>query len=369
VRGSRRKLARTGVLALSLLGVSAEAAPVRGPQVAKPLRWKAPRGNAGKPPPNDPYAWPRFNGAWPADHRVRYLDPAHHDPVPLPGLRPALPHPTTAPTPTAIGASLLARGVAAPIAARAARNVLLGLPSDANRTAEDDYLIARNDLVLSYSSSRKSPNWASWVTTREHAGQVGRSDHTWRSDPSLPAHFGFSTFHDYEGAGYDPGHLLPAGERRNSARASARTYVTTNHLPQAFNSNRGPWLRFENSYLHHVQEQDLEAHVLAGGVYGQRPLTIGSGIPVPNAMWKIVVLLGRGQTLADVTPATRVLAILIPNSDAEVNPRAGFDRYLTSPAEIERQTGLRFFNHLPQPLADALRGKIDPGLALWPPRE
>ena len=57
----------------------------------------------------------------------------------------------------------------------------------------------------------------------------------------------------------------------------------------------------------------------------------------------------------------------IPNSDAEVSQSASFDRYLTSVAEIEKRTGLRFFNHLPQAIADALRAKIDPGIPLWPP--
>jgi endonuclease G len=353
-------------LLLGCAAVSAWPVAVAAAPSPRPLRWKAPRGNAGQPPPSDPVGWSKFNGSWPAAHRARYLDPGHHEPVPLPGLRPAAAHPPRSLEEEVVHADLVRRGVDPILVRRAARNVLFGLPSGAGKDAADDYLIARKDLVLSYSASRRSPNWASWVTTTAHAGLAGRSDHTWRADPSLPADFPFASLHDFEAAGYDPGHLLPAAERQSSTRSNARTYLTSNNLPQSIHSNRGPWLRFENTYRHHLMQHELEAHVIAGGMYGEAPLTIGPGIPVPNAMWKIVAFLEPGQRLADIDERTRVMAVVVPNSDAEVELADGFARYLTSPREIERRTGLRFFTNLPEPVAEALRKKIDAGMPVWP---
>ncbi len=320
------------------------------------LKWEAPRGNAGKPPPRK-QEWLAFNGKVSAYHLAHYKDPAHAIPAPL-GLSPARPSPVVAMTPAAIAATLVEKGISMVIAQRGAVHALLGLPSDAG-TSTDDYLIVHKDAVLSYSSSHKAPNWVSWTTSAENLGASGRSDETWRADPSLPNHLAFMSFHDYEAAGYDPGHLVPSADRTRTARDNARTYITSNTVPQSFNNNRGPWARLENETRRLVKEQDLVAHQLAGGVYGKEPLTIGDKVPVPNATWKIVVFLPRGQTLADVSAQTRVISVVIPNNDVEVSPGASFANFLTTPRQIEHLTGLSFFNTLPQGVADALRDKRD----------
>jgi DNA/RNA endonuclease G (NUC1) len=158
------------------------------------------------------------------------------------------------------------------------------------------------------------------------------------------------------------GWLLSGGP--TPERAQARRSSNADRR-RSIHSNRGPWLRFENTYRHHLTQNELEAHVIAGGMYGKAPLTIGQGIPVPNAMWKIVAFLEPGQRLADIDEHTRVMAVVVPNSDAEVELADGFARYLTSPREIERRTGLRFFTNLPEPVANALRNKIDAGMPVW----
>jgi endonuclease G, mitochondrial len=342
---------RTWIAGLCLaLALPGAAAPV--PR----LRDKAPRGNAGKPPPQSDAEWLAFNGTVSAAHASGWNAPDHQQPVPLSGLLPTAAHPSTALTQHELSSALVGAGAAPAIAQRAAAHVMLGLPSGASVTATDDHLIARNDVVISYSSSRKSPNWVSWTTTRDHVGAKSfRSNAHFRADPSLPRSFGYAAFHDYERSGYDPGHMVPSGDRTANTRANIRTYVTSNTVPQAFNNNRGPWLDLERHVRDEVLKDDLQAHVIAGGVYGKTPLTIGNGVPVPAATWKIVVFLKRGQTLAEVDRTTRVVSVLIPNNDVEVGPLDPFQKYLTTPGEIERRTGLRFFSALPRQLADQLR--------------
>src|SRR5688572_1115126 len=191
------------VLCLALALPSAAAAVPR-------LRDQAPRGNAGKPPPKG-NEWPGFLGSVPASHTSGWNAPDHQQPVPLGGLSPTTKHPSTALTQADLSTALVGAGIAAGIAQRASAHVMLGLPSGASASATDDHLIARNDVVLSYSSSRKSPNWVSWTTTRDQIAKTGfRSDDHWRVDPSLPSSFGYTTFHDYELSGYDPGHMVPS---------------------------------------------------------------------------------------------------------------------------------------------------------------
>ena len=85
-------------------------------------------------------------------------------------------------------------------------------------------------------------------------------------------------------------------------------------------------------------------------------MTVGDGVPVPNATWKVVVFLEKGQTLSDVTAATKVVSIIVPNNDLEVGANQSFEHFLSTPQEIETRTGLQFFNTLPKALADSLRG-------------
>ena len=330
------------------------------------LKWRAPRGNAGKPPPRGTPEWEAFNGH-PSARLVSHLqDPGHADPVPLSGLRSASRNPSHPLSEADIAAAFASLGVPRTIARRAADQALLGLPSGADLVSINDHLIVRNDVVLSYSSSRKAPNWVSWRVRPDDLGPSPRSDDKWRSDPSLPARFGFITFHDYEHSGFDPGHMLPSADRTSTRRENERTYVTSNTVPQSFNNNRGPWAKLEMFTRDRVKYEGLEAHVLAGPIYGKNPLTIGDAVPVPNAVWKVVFLLPRGGTLADVTAETRVISVIIPNNDIDVSEAMSFESFISTPEEIERRTGLRFFTSLPTPLANALRVKRDGGSANSP---
>jgi len=332
------------------------------PPAKQPLKWKAPRGNDGKAPPRN-NEWPAFNGKPSAAHLASQSDAQHSVPVVLSGLNAANAHPAAPETVASVAELLAQRGVARVISERAASHALLGLPSGADRSSTDDYLVARKDVVLSYSSSRKAPNWVSWRISTEHLGASGRSDHLWRADPSLPGNFKITTFHDYENAGYDPGHLVASADRTRNARDNARTYLTSNTVPQSFNNNRGPWAKLEQYARDHVRSSGMEAYVMAGAVYGKTPLTVGDSVPVPNATWKIVVLLKQGETLADVNARTPIVSVLMPNNDSLVKSNDPYTKYLTSPAEIERQTGLRFFTSVPAHVADALRQRSEDGPA------
>jgi endonuclease G len=329
------------------------------PPSSHPLKWAAPRGDHGFTPRDG--QWPIFLGHMSPALQLAYQNPAHRVIVPTSGVRPAPDHPAVALSPQQIVHLLTSRGAPAAVAAQAADHVLLGLPTDAVRQSREDYLVVRKDVVFSYSDSRRGPNWVSWRTNASNLGPRLRSDDHWRADPTLPDNFTPATFGDYRQSGHDPGHMLRSGERESSPRANARTYVTSNTVPQSFNNNRGPWLHFENFTRDFViNDPGAEIHVIAGGAWGREPLTIGAGVPVPAATWKVAVVLRRGQTAADIDEHTRVMAVLIPNNDVETLMTDSFSKFVTTPAAIEQATGLRFFTSLPALLAEKLRQKIDP---------
>ncbi len=253
-------------------------------------------------------------------------------------------------------ARLLERGVHPAIAKRAARHIRLGLPSEASRDDDRDYLLVRNGYVLSYNSDRNALNWASWSLERSDLGAVERTD-PFRPDPTLPKRFYRPSSVDFRLPGYSRGHMVRAGERTATRRENDKTFVFPNSLPQAMNNNTGPWNAFEDYYRKKLDE-GYTPQVIAGGVWGAPPIA-ARGVAVPSATWKIVVLLRRGQTVAQLDATTRVMAILVPNDNDAVKVEHNWDRYRVSVAEIERQTGLRFFDEVAPGVSATLKARVD----------
>ena len=256
--------------------------------------------------------------------------------------------------------SLLARrGIPQAVAELASDHIALGMPTDAGRTNDNDYLLARDRSVISYNRGRMSPNWAAWTVTADDAQSLPRPG-AFKGNKSLPEGWLRMTERDIKGSGYTRGHLVAAGERGASMEEVKETFTFTNILPQAKNSNSGPWNGLEK-YYRGLAKLGATVHVVAGGVYGPKPKLIGRGIPVPEAMWKIVVVVPKGESIDHIGPKTRVIAQLIPNEDHLVGMHDDWGQYRTSVAEIERQTGFDFFANLPKGIGDALKAKTDSG--------
>lgn len=271
---------------------------------------------------------------------------------------PARPRPKLA-VKGAITKLLQARDVPRAVAGLAAEHVLLGMPTDAARTNENDWLLARDGSVISYNRGRMSPNWAAWTVTAEDTQRLPRPKR-FRTNKSLPEGWLRMSERDIKNSGTTRGHLVAAGERGASMEEAKETFTFTNILPQGMNSNTGPWNGLEKHYRG-LAKLGKTVHVFAGGIYGPKPRLIGRGVPVPDAMWKIVVVLEPGETIRNIGPHTRVIAQVVPNEDAKVGKYDDWGQYRTSVAEIERQTGYDFFSNLPRAVGDQLKGRVDTG--------
>lgn len=259
----------------------------------------------------------------------------------------------------AMSSLLQRKGVVRSVARLAAEHVALGMPTDAGRTNDNDYLLARDRSVISYNRGRMSPNWAAWTVTAADAKSLPRPG-AFKGNKSLPEGWLRMTERDIKNSGYTRGHLVAAGERGASMEDVKETFTFTNILPQAKNANSGPWNGLEK-YYRGLAKLGATVHVVAGGIYGKNPKLIGRGIPVPEAMWKIVVVVPNGQSISQIGAKTRVIAQIVPNEDHLVGLHDDWGDYRTSVAEIERQTGYDFFSNLPKGVGDALKGGIDKG--------
>jgi endonuclease G len=150
---------------------------------------------------------------------------------------------------------------------------------------------------------------------------------------------------DYLHSGYDRGHMCPSADRQDSPANNAQTFLFTNIEPQLHELNAGPWEQLESYARKRVQAGAL-LYVVAGGVFSAPFPTIGNGVAVPAANFKIIVVLSQGQGPSDVNENTQVLAALMPNRRG-VGDRE-WTEYLTSVDAIEQASGYDFLNAIPE---------------------
>ena len=242
-----------------------------------------------------------------------------------------------------------------PAPSGAARNMHLsaGLPMDDDPS--DDLLIERDQYVISYNPKRNIANWASWHLKASHYGVISRSKEYF-PDPELGQLDFAPTSYDYSGSGYQRGHLVRSRERTATITDNRATFYMTNITPQVGELNMGPWLEFENWCKHQSMGNSKELYIIAGSVFekGKTPKTIGRGIAVPDAYFKIALVLKRGQTINDVNEKTILAAVIMPNT-ADISDE--WWHFITSVDEIEAATGYDFLNVLPDDVEKVLEAE------------
>lgn len=238
--------------------------------------------------------------------------------------------------------------------------MLLGNPDNASASGREHYLIRRPQYALSYNDTLRYPNWVSWHLNASDVGSLSRGQ--FQPDMSLPGGFTVISPGDYTRSGYDRGHNCPSADRTANRTDNDAVFLMSNMTPQTHGLNAGPWERLE-AYCRELTKKGKECYIVCGhGFSAPTHQTIGRAkIAVPDFAWKVVVVLDDrgGDDINRINNTTRVIAIRIPNVNTV--SREDWTHYVTTPAEIERATGLKFFTALPASLADTLRQTRDGG--------
>jgi endonuclease G len=233
-------------------------------------------------------------------------------------------------------------------------------PATTDPESREAFLIVRPQYVLSYNAKTRTPNWVSWRLRKEDIGQAPRLP--FEPDPALPLGIiAKVTTHDYDGFGFDRGHMCPAKDRSQTWEDSRAVFYMTNIVPQSPASNQKAWERLED-YCRRLASQGHVLYIACGpegiggtgknGFYEQ----IGKSrkITVPARLWKVVVVLPRED--AEPRKNTRVITVVMPNDET-----VDFDwaKYRTSPQKVEKVTGYTFFRNVPDEVSQALREQVD----------
>jgi len=242
-------------------------------------------------------------------------------------------------------------------------NMLFGNPSSAqpNILFADNYLIDHKYFVVSYSSTRGTPNWVSWhLDASNITGQTQRLDN-FAGWSGLPGGWFQVQSNSYVSSGFDRGHNCPSADRTSSTNANSSTFLMTNMIPQAPNNNQRTWNNLEQ-YLRTQASSGNEIYIIMGsyGIGGTGSQgaanTIASGrITVPANVWKIALILPTGTNdMSRINTSTRVLAVNTPNTNS-VN--SDWKQYIVTVRDIEKATGYNLLSDLPQSIQDQIEIK------------
>jgi endonuclease G len=232
-------------------------------------------------------------------------------------------------------------------------HLTLGIPRDADPS--DDRLLDEHSFVVSYSPVKRVPNWVAWRLDHSYLGHVKRKN-DFRPDPALPAELYHVSESDYLHSGYDRGHMCPSADRQDSPEDNSLTFLLTNVEPQLHELNAGPWEKLEAYERDRAREPSAALYIVAGGIFADPFPTIGNGVAVPHANFKIIVVLRDGQGALDVRENTEVLAVIMPNERAVAE--RNWTEFLTSVDEIERATGYDFLNAVPEATQRVLEARV-----------
>jgi endonuclease G len=212
-------------------------------------------------------------------------------------------------------------------------NLKFGQPACSARVLDKDY------FVVCYDATHKIPAWVGYALTKEEALNKATSrTGEFRADPSLPKG-GRAENADYSGSGYDKGHMAPANDFTRSVQAMKATFVLSNAVPQKHGVNGGKWAQLEGA-VHDLAASQGSVWVFSGPIFiGKSPVkTIGRDkVGVPTHTYKVVLCVGADGE-------KEMFGFVLPNIE---KPAGALTDYTFSVAQVEKLTGLDFFNALP----------------------
>ena len=214
-------------------------------------------------------------------------------------------------------------------------------------------LIRHKGYALYYSDVYKQPVFVAYqLTAAMTKGKANRNNDVFHPDPLVET--SRVTPDEYQGTGYDRGHLAPAADFKFSDEYMNDTFVMSNMSPQAPGCNREIWRICEEQTRAWARKYQA-VYVISGAELKSGLPTIGRRhrIAVPERYFKVVLDLHP--------PQPKAIAFIIPNA-ATTQPLKSF---VVSLAEVEKMTGLDLFPMLPPDLKTSLKAMPHPDDWTW----
>jgi endonuclease G len=199
-------------------------------------------------------------------------------------------------------------------------------------TSTTGQIVNHNYYTVSYSEKDEQAEWVSYkVTKNNFINNIDRTN-DYRVDPYVTT--GSADPNDFEGSGYDMGHLAPAKIMSHNYTSMSESFYLSNISPQAPSFNRGIWKTLEGKIRYWVSDKD-SIFVTTGPILDNPIGRIGkNNVTVPRAFYKTLLGYYNGKVEG--------LAFIIPNESTNKS----IFKFVTSIDEVEKITGLDFYYNL-----------------------
>lgn len=232
----------------------------------------------------------------------------------------------------------------------------LGQPSNTQflpAPKADVQSIHHKGFSLGYAEEYEQARWVAYLMSRARLIKVVDRADDFRPDPSVRT--GSATTADYQGSGYDCGHLAPAADMAWSVATMSESFFYSNMSPQLPGFNRGVWKRLEELFRDWAGLYD-SLLVVTGPVLSPDLPSIGPNrVSVPERYYKVVVDTARTHRQG--------IGFLLPNASSQL-PLTAFVVTIDS---VERLTGLDFFHSFPDFLEKSLEHELCMSCWDWTP--
>ncbi len=218
------------------------------------------------------------------------------------------------------------------------------LPLPAPLSDRPEQILTRKAYVVSYNKDTRQPNWVAWRLTAAHTdGPVPRPMTAWHDDKEVPQPR--ACYQDYRGTSWDRGHMCPAGDNKWDSTAMYESFLMTNACPQDKALNSGVWNQIEMDCRQWARRYG-EIVIVCGPVFlnGEHDSIGEHCIPVPDAFFKVI--------LSPNTTPKKAIAFICPNRSCGGTMKS----YAVSVDEVEKRTGMNFFNALPDDVENRIEG-------------
>lgn len=204
-----------------------------------------------------------------------------------------------------------------------------------------DLLLFNRNYVLGYSYYFRQAKWALEIVDTSKS-VVERADN-FRPDYRVPEMFRADLV-DYEGSGYDRGHLISSADQRGIDIQNSETFLLSNMSPQKPSFNRNIWKKLEMAVRAlDAQEDILETYVICGPIYyfDTEVLTIGAeddngvSLPIPHAYFKSVLTEDKRGKLC-------MWSFVMPNE----NSNLPLEEFLVPTTKVENLSGIFLWERL-----------------------
>jgi endonuclease G, mitochondrial len=196
-----------------------------------------------------------------------------------------------------------------------------------------DKIISHTGYSFLYNEKHEQATWVAYELTKKETAKLVKRKNNFIPDPDVKT--GTADDIDYEGSGYDKGHLAPAADMCWSESSMEESFYFSNMSPQEPGFNRGIWKKLEEQVRNWAIAYN-SVYIVTGPVLSDGLPVIGPDkVSVPKYYYKVIL---------DYTgPETKGIGFIIPNSGSN----QPLQKYAVSIDSVEKFTGIDFFPALP----------------------